>query len=107
MRRKNNIDPTERTSIELREVLTQYMGKFTRSYEDTPGQILEAWPLIVGEKIGKMTRAISFAEGILNVRVSNSTLYSLLVQQEKDKLLEALRKKFPKVEIKNIQFRIG
>jgi len=41
------------------------------------------------------------------VKVRNAALHSILVQQEKGKLLKKLQKKFPEAEIKNIIFRIG
>jgi len=54
-----------------------------------------------------MTQAISFEKRSLVVKVRNAALYSILVQQEKEKLLKKLQKKFPEAKIKNIIFRIG
>ena len=54
-----------------------------------------------------ISTAVSFVEGILIVRVRNSSLYSLLVQHERNRLLAVLRKKFPAVTIRNIVFRLG
>lgn len=76
-------------------------------HRDRPDLILEAWPEIIGEKLAPMTKPMAFERGILTVKVSNSTLYSLLSQHERGRLLACLRQRFPAVEIKNIYFRIG
>lgn len=76
-------------------------------YQDQPGLVLAAWPGLVGPQVASMTQAVQFHEGILRVKVHNSPLYSLLTQHEKQRLLRNLRAQFPKVEIKNILFRIG
>ena len=75
--------------------------------KDRPDLIVSAWQEIIGEKFAPMAKAIGFENGILTVKVSNSTLYSLLAQHEKKRLLQMLRKKFPSIEIKTIHFRIG
>ena len=54
-----------------------------------------------------MTQAVAFADGVLVVKVKNSTLHSLLSQNDKLRILTMLRQKFPRVEIHNICFRIG
>jgi hypothetical protein len=41
------------------------------------------------------------------VKVKNSTLHSLLSQNDKPRILQLLRQQFPNAEIKNIYFRIG
>lgn len=69
--------------------------------------ILEGWHQVIDEKWRSMTQAISFEKGVLMVKVRNAALHSILVQQEKGKLLKKLQKKFPEAEIKNIIFRIG
>lgn len=99
---------TDLTSLQLKEMLPSYLKKIQdQGGEISPLTIQQAWPEIIGERLAKMTKAISFYEGILTVKVSNSTLYSILAQHEKEKLLKALRARFPSVEIKNIMFRIG
>ncbi len=76
-------------------------------YQDRPDLILAAWPDIIGLKLAPMTRVTTFEEGILTVKVSNSTLYSLLSQHEKKRILERLRSRFPTVPIHAIHFRFG
>ena len=75
--------------------------------QDKPAAILSAWPELIGKEFSSMTRAVSFVEGVLTVRVKNSTLHSLLEQHEKKRLLSALKKKFPSIMFRTIIFRIG
>lgn len=106
-RTPKNYDGPRRTSKEIKELLPDLLQKIGSNFEGRGDLIIAAWPSIVGERISSMTKALSFQEGILHVNVKNSTLYSLLNQYEKPKLLKALRDKFPTTNIKNIYFRIG
>jgi len=72
-----------------------------------PDLILAAWPSIIGERLAPMTKTVSFVDGVLTIKVRNSSLLSLLAQHEKPRLLKELRKKFPSAAIRNIRFHIG
>lgn len=100
-------DGTRATSHRLTDLFPLVLAKIGEVYQQRADLILAAWPDIMGVKLATMTQAVSFTDGILVVKVKNSTLHSLLSQQEKLRLLNVLRKKFPNVEIKNIYFRIG
>ena len=100
-------DGSELTNKHLKDLLPKVLGNIGALHRDRPDLILAAWPQIIGEKLMSMTKAISFDKGILYVKVGNSTLYSLLSQHERGRLLKSLREKFPSVEIKNISFRMG
>lgn len=106
-RTPRNYDGGQLTGRKLTDLLPQVMAKITGKAAQSSTEVLDAWPKIVGAKIGKMARAVSFDSGILKVKVDNSTLYSLLTLHEKEQLLEKLRKHFPKITLKNIVFRIG
>ena len=95
------------TNKQMRDLLPKMLGKIGGLQRDRPDLIVAAWPQVIGEKLAPMTQALSFDKGILWVRVNNSTLYSLLSQHERSRLLRALREKFISVEIKNICFRLG
>ena len=69
--------------------------------------VLNAWAAVVGPAVAGMTRAIDFSQGILTVKVTNSSLYALLRNREKSRVLCLLRKKFPNVTIQDILFRMG
>lgn len=100
-------DGTRLTSHRMTDLLPQVLAKIGQVYEQRADLILAMWPDVIGVKLAGMTQAVSFADGTLVVKVKNSTLHSLLSQNEKPRLLNLLRKKFPQAEIKNIYFRIG
>jgi hypothetical protein len=95
------------TSRQLKDLLPKVLGDIGAMHQDRPDLVVAAWPHVIGEKLAAMTRATSFEQGILYVKVNNSILYSLLAQHERGRLLKNLREKFPSVGIKNIHFRIG
>lgn len=98
---------SELTNKMLKDLLPKALGSIGALHRDRPDLVVAAWPQIIGEKLAAMTKAISFDQGVLYVKVSNSTLYSLLSQHERKRLLKSLREKFPAVEIKHIHFRMG
>ena len=100
-------DGTQVTSHRMTDLLPRVLAKIGEVYQQRADLILAMWPDVIGTKLAAMTQAVSFTNGILVVKVKNSTLHSLLSQHEKLRLLNLLRKKFPHVEIKNIYFRIG
>lgn len=95
------------TNKQLKDLLPKALSSIGALHRDRPDLIVAAWPQVIGEKLAAMTNAVSFDKGVLYVKVRNSTLYSLLAQHERGRLLKSLREKFPSVEIKNIHFRIG
>ncbi len=98
---------TAPTSKNLRQLLPAILRQIGKRHEERPDLILAAWPSVIGERLSPMTRAVSFIEGILTIKVRNSSLLSLLAQHERHKLLKELRKKFPNAKIRNIRFCIG
>ncbi|HUD01680.1 MAG TPA: DUF721 domain-containing protein [Rhabdochlamydiaceae bacterium] len=95
------------TNKHLKDLLPSALREIDGRRNERPDLILEGWSQVIEEKWRPMTQAISFVKGVLMVKVKNAALYSLLVQQEKDRLLLKLQEKFPEVELKNIIFRIG
>jgi len=91
----------------IRKLLPRLFNDICRTYDDRPDLILASWPEIIGPTFSPMTQPLSFYQGILTIKVKNSTLYSLLSQHEKNRLLKNLREKFPRTEIKTIHFRLG
>jgi hypothetical protein len=100
-------DGTETTSHHIHALLPSVLSKIGKVYHQHPDLILAAWPSVIGPKLASMTQAVSFIDGILLVKVKNSTLHSLLSQNDKPRILHVFRQKFPDVQIKNIYFRIG
>lgn len=106
-RHPKNYDGNKLTSRHLRDLMPEVLVKITESFSDRPDLILAAWPDLIGPHFAPMTQAISFAEGILVVKIKNSSLYGLLSTREKGRLIQTLKTKFPKVFIKTILFKIG
>ena len=102
-----NYDGNTPTGRQIRDILPGVLNELSEKCNDQPHQILSAWSEIVGERIGKMSEAKSYDYGVLKVHVKNSTLHSLLVEHEKPRLIAAFKEKFPKVNIRDILFKIG
>jgi predicted nucleic acid-binding Zn ribbon protein len=106
-RTPKNYDGTRVTTRKMSDLLSAVLEKIGENYKEHPDLILAAWPAIVGPQIASMTQAMSFNDGVLIVKVKNSTLHHLLSQKDRYRILNTLRMKFPKVSINNILFRIG
>ena len=98
---------TKVTTYHIRQLLPRFLQQISSVYKDRPDLILASWPEVIGPQLASMTQAVSFNEGILIVKVKNSTLYSLLSQNDKPRILKNLRDKFPNTLIKTILFRMG
>jgi hypothetical protein len=106
-RTPKNYDGTEVTTHRITDLLPVVLFQIGEIYEQRPDLVLAIWPELVGAPFAGMTQAISFSDGILTVKVKNSTLYSLLTQNEKPRLIGVLRRKFPRLTIKTIIFKMG
>ena len=106
-RTPRNYDGSKTTTHHVNELLSLVLAGISEAYQERPDLILASWPEIIGQQLASMTHAVSFYEGVLVVKVKNSTLHSLLSQNDKSRILARLREKFPKVSIRNIVFRIG
>jgi len=106
-RTPKNYSGNKPTGKKIGDLLPQVLIDISQKFSDRPSLILESWSQIVGNRIAKMSRAMSFDDGILKVDVSNSTLLSLLAEHEKSRLMAKFKKKFPQVKFKDIFFKIG
>jgi len=95
------------TTRHIRQLLPHFLEEVGHKCSERADLVLAAWPGIVGPKLAPMTQALTFIEGVLTVKVNNSTLYSLLTQNDKQRLIQSLRNKFPATFIKTIFFRLG
>jgi hypothetical protein len=103
-RTSKNYDGTSVPAKKLADLLSQFMAGVSQKKEDSKELISQYWFEILGEKMGPMTEVISFLDGVLTVKVKSSTLYSLLCQHEKPRLLRRLQERF---KICNIVLKIG
>ena len=95
------------TNKHLKDLLPAALHEIEVNKSKRPDLIVAGWNEIIEEKWRSMTQAVSFEKGQLVVKVKNAALYSLLVQQEKPRLIAELQKRFPAAGLKNIAFRIG
>ncbi len=100
-------DGQQLTSRHICQLLPLFMEDIGKKVDERPDLVCAAWPQVIGEQLAPMTQAVSFVEGILTVKVKNSTLFSLLTQNDKPRLIQSLRDKFPGTVIKTIFFRLG
>lgn len=103
---KKNVTRNGSSFHHIHKLLPQMFDQICRHYEDRPDLVLTAWKEVIGPTFSSQTEAISLVDGVLTVKVKNSTLYSLLCQHERLRLLQNLKQKFPKQNIKNLQFRL-
>lgn len=106
-RTPKNYDGTGVTTHQVNELLPAVLSKIEETYHERPDLILAFWPEVIGPQLSSMTQAVSFVDGVLTVKVKNSTLHSLLSGRDKARILERVKQKFPKSCIQNIMFRIA
>ena len=95
-------------SVPTKEIGTKrYLDRISAIMGGQPEMVLASWPEVIGPSFAHMTKAVSFVDEILVVRVSNSTLYSMLVQHNYGRLLSAVREKNPSTNIRKIKFVRG
>ncbi len=91
----------------LRELLPSFLKKMGARYSQRPDQVIAAWSEVIGPTLAPMARATTFVDAVLEVRVQNSTLLSLLSGPEKLVLLKKLRQRVPEATIQGISLRLG
>ncbi len=106
-RTPRNFDGTEQTCRSLETLLPSILLQIDERYKKTVDEIFEGWKTIIGEKMAPLTELVSLEKGVVTIKVKNSTLYSLLCQHEKARLLNELQKKYSKEKIRDLKFRIG
>ncbi len=97
-------DGTARTGKKISDLLPEVLGEIGSKAGHQGEEIFHFWTQLIGEGMAPLTQPVSFADGVLTVKVKSATLYSLLCQHEKPRLLKRLQEKF---SIRNIIFRIG
>jgi hypothetical protein len=106
-RRPRGYDGTGLTTHRVADLLPRMLSSLGDVHNERPDLILACWPEIIGQKMAPMTEAVSFVQGVLLIKVTNATLYSLLSQHEKPRIVARLKSKFPGVHFKNVLFRRG
>lgn len=103
-RTSRNFDGIVPPGKKIKDLLPELLGEISKKSDNPWQEIFQAWKALLGEQMASWTEPVSFIEGVLTVKVKNATLYSLLCQHEKPRLLKQLQKKFP---IRKLLFRVG
>jgi len=102
-----NYDGAQSTNKLLSDLVLKMMDNIQKEMEINPQLVVDTWPSMLPEVFAPKTKAISFVNGTLLVKVFASSLYSTLEQFEKPRLLRAMQEKLPAANIKNIVFKFG
>ncbi len=97
-------DGTGKTGKLLSEILPGAVREIREKAGQGREEIFRFWQELIGDKIGPLTEVVSFVNGVLLVKVKSSSLYSLLCQHERPRLLKRLQEKFP---VRSLVFRVG
>jgi hypothetical protein len=103
-RTPRNYSGVENPVKKMTDLLPEMLNDLGRRAGDRREEVFRFWLDLIGEKMAPMTQPVSLVDGVLTVKVKSSTLYSLLVQHEKPRLLGRLQEKF---SIRNLVFRVG
>ena len=103
-RTPRNYNGTNLPGKKIGDLLPEILAGIEKRTGDDREAVYRLWYALIGEKMAPLTQAVSLKDGVLTVKVKSATLYSLLCQHEKPRLLKGLQEKFP---IQNILFRVG
>jgi Dna[CI] antecedent DciA-like protein len=103
-RTPRNYEGVANPGKKIADLLPGILNEIGKRADDPREEIFGTWFALIGEKMAPLTEPLSFADGVLTVKVKSSTLYSLLCLHEKPRLLKQMQEKF---SVRNIVFRIG
>ena len=69
--------------------------------------VAQAWEEVVGIETAARTRVVRFMRGVLTLEVASSALKHDLLTFRKNQLLDELNERLPKVEIRDLECRVG
>lgn len=107
MRTSKNFDGISPTNKPIGPLLDELLAQIQKQTVHQGVEIVAAWEQVLGAQFASLTRAVGVQDGVLTVKVKSSTLYSLLHQHEKPRLLARLQELFPRAGLKDIVFRVG
>ncbi len=89
------------------EALVKVMKTLGLQERLTESQILNAWREIVGEWLAVHTCPDRLRDGVLYVRVVQSSVQFEVDRNWKPKIIQNLKARFPGTRIREIKFRVG
>ena len=103
-RTKRHFDGTTPPGKKISDLLPRILEGIGSKAGDDKEAIFALWFSLIGEKMAPFTVPVSFKNGVLTIKVKSATLYALLCQHEKTRLLTAFRAKF---QVRDLSFRVG
>ena len=103
-RTPKNYDGTANTAKSLSDLLPQVLKELRAQTTQPAEEIFLYWRDLIGDKMGPLTEPVSFVDEVLVVKVKSQTLYALLCQHERPRLLRQLQHKF---SVRGLTFKIG
>ncbi len=103
-RTKRYFDGTGVTGKKISELLPEILGGLAPKGTDEREALWRLWMDLLGEKMGTLTQIVSWKNRVLTIKVKSATLYALLAQREKGRLLQEIQKKFA---VQELVFRVG
>lgn len=103
-RTPKNYDGTAKCEKSLADLLPQILKEIRTQTVQPAEEIFLFWKELMGDKMGSLTEPVSFVDEVLVVKVKSQTLYALLCQHERPRLLRQLQKKF---SVRGLTFKIG
>jgi len=97
----------QRVGKQIKDLLPRVLDQIGKKLHGENDLVLSVWPEIVGAAIAPMARAVNFQGGVLLVEVANSTLYSILAVRDRARILQALRKALPAVNIRALRVKLA
>lgn len=105
--RRKRLSITGDTVRCIGNIIPEVLSSIEKKFKSNPVNIIESWPTIIGRELAAMTKVVSLEDGVLTVKVKSSTLYSLLNNYEKDKILKKMQSNFSEKVIRKLCFKIG
>ena len=103
-RTRRNFDGIAPTGKKIGDLLPEILGAISPRSGDEKEAVFHLWFVLIGEQMAKFTQPVSLKNGVLTIKVKSATLYALLCQHEKPRLLKAIQEKF---QVRELIFRIG
>lgn len=98
---------TKDTAQPIAKLLPALLGKLGLQERIQEEEILTAWRDIVGEFLAEHSTPAGLRDGILAVRVLQSTVQFELERVLKSRILQKLQARFGKKTVRDIRFRLG
>ena len=69
-------------------------------------RLAQMWAEVAGERIAERTRVMGINRGVLQVAVVSSAMLNELASFHRDRLIEELRAREPRLKLRDIKFRL-